>query len=111
MFNIFHNDLFLWLKNSDLHNFADDNTISGTFNNLTSLCQTLEKESELATEWFKNKSMIANPDKFQALIMSKNATDVTPKLRIYDNPIENTKSVKLLGVEINYQIKFNEHVR
>ena len=43
--------------------------------------------------------------------MSKNATDVTPKLRIYDNPIENTKSVKLLGVEINYQIKFNEHIR
>ena len=25
--NIFLNDLCLWLKNSDLHNFADDNTI------------------------------------------------------------------------------------
>ena len=27
LFNIFLNDLCLWLKNSDLHNFADDNAI------------------------------------------------------------------------------------
>ena len=54
--------------------------------------------------------MIANPDRFQAIILSKNATDVTHKLRIYDNEIETTKSVKLLAVEIGYQIKFNEHV-
>ena len=27
LFNIFINDLFLWLTKSDLHNFVDDNTI------------------------------------------------------------------------------------
>ena len=26
-FNIFLNDLFLWIKKSDLHNFADDNNL------------------------------------------------------------------------------------
>ena len=31
-------------------------------------------------------------------------------MRRYDNEIETTKSVKLLGVEIDYQIKFNEHI-
>ena len=103
MFNIFLNDLFLWLKNSDQQNFIDDNT-----NNLASLCHTLEKESESAIDWFKNNSMIANPDKFQAIILSKNATDVTHKLKIYDNEIETSKSVTLLGVETDYQIKFNE---
>ena len=54
--------------------------------------------------------MIANPEKSQAIILSKNATDVTLKLLIYDSEIETTKSVKLLGMEINYQIKFNEHI-
>ena len=87
-FNIFLNDLFLWLKNSDLHNFADDNTIAVICNNLTSLCQTLEKESESAIDWFENNSMIANPDQFQVLILSKNASDVIHKLRIYDNEIQ-----------------------
>ena len=51
----------------------------------------LEKEPESAIDWFKNNSMIANPDKFQAVILSKNAIDVTHKLRIYDNKIETSK--------------------
>ena len=77
LFNIFINDQFLWLKNSDLHNFVVDNTIAVTWNNLTSLFQTFEKESESAIDWFKNNSMIANPDKFLAITLSKNTTDVT----------------------------------
>ena len=81
LFNIFLNDLILWLKNSDLHNFADDNTIVVPCNNLTSLCQTLEKESESAIDWFKNNSIIANTDKLQATILSENATNVTHKKR------------------------------
>ena len=38
LFNIFLNDLFLCIKKSDLHNFADDNiTITATCNTLTGL--------------------------------------------------------------------------
>ena len=54
--------------------------------------------------------MTANFDKFLAIILSKNVTDVTHKLIIYDNKIETTKSVKLLGVKTDYQIKFYEHI-
>ena len=110
LFNIFLNNIFLWLKNADLHNFVDDNTVATTCNNLTSLCQTLKKESKSAMDWFKNNSMIANPDRFEGTILSKHATDATHKLTIYDNEIEATKSVRLLGVEIDYQIKFNEDI-
>ena len=63
LFNIFLNDLFLWLENSDLYNFPYDNTIVVTCNNCKSLCQMPEKESESAINWFKNDSMIANPEK------------------------------------------------
>ena len=41
LFNIFLNDLFLCIKMSDLHNFADDNTITATCNTLTGLLKTL----------------------------------------------------------------------
>ena len=34
--------------------------------------------------------MIANLDKFQAIILNKSAAGVTRKLRIYDNEIETT---------------------
>ena len=51
-------------KSSDLHNFADGDSFVVTCTNLTSLFQTLEEESKSSINWFRNNSMIANPDKF-----------------------------------------------
>ena len=54
--------------------------------------------------------MIANPDKFQAIVMNKKRENqIIHKLKIYNNEIETTKSVKLLGIEIDNQPSFNQH--
>ena len=42
LFNIFINDLFLWISNSELLNFADDNTISSAENTIEEPIITLE---------------------------------------------------------------------
>ena len=99
------------MTKSDLHNFADDNTIAVTCKNLNDLLRTLEKESESAVDWFRNNNMIANPDKFQAIIMNKRRENqITHTLKIYHNEIEATKSVKLLGIGIDNQLSFNQHI-
>ena len=46
LFKIFVNYLIFWLAISDLHNFADDNTIVVTCKNLNDILHTLEKESK-----------------------------------------------------------------
>ena len=66
LFNIFINNLFLWLTISDLHNFADDYTIAITCNNLNDLPHTLEKESDSVVDWFRNNNMIVHPNKFES---------------------------------------------
>ena len=48
LFNIFINDITLFLKNSSLSNYSDDNTISAFANTLKELINTLEKESNIA---------------------------------------------------------------
>ena len=49
--------------------------------------------------------MIANSDKFQAIVMNKRRENqITHKLKIYNHEIETSKSVKLLGVEIDNQL-------
>ena len=102
LLNIFINDLFLLLTKSDLHNFADDNTITVICKNLNDLLHTLEKESESAVDWFRNNNVITNPDKFQAIVMNKRKENqIIHKLQICNNEIETTKSVKLLGIEID----------
>ena len=58
LFNSFINDLFMYIKNSDLHNFADGNTISSVSSSLNELISELEKDRNIATQWFTDNSMI-----------------------------------------------------
>ena len=71
LFNIFINDLYLWITKTDLLNFADDNTITAAERTIENLLSTLETESQAAIEWFKLNQMIVNPEKFQAIVVKK----------------------------------------
>ena len=106
-FNIFLNYLFLCIKKSDLHNFADDNTITATCNILTGLLKTLEQES--AVSWFQQNEMIVNAEKFEVIILNKKECEAKYKLTIDNTDIESTKSVKLLGITINDRLRF-QHI-
>ena len=44
LFNIFINDLLMNINNSELHNFADDNTITCTSDSLAELIENFELE-------------------------------------------------------------------
>ena len=100
----------VWQTKSDLHNFADDNTVAVACKNLNNLLRTLEKESESALDWFRTNNMIANPDRFHAIINKRRKNAITHKLKIYNNEIETIKSVKLLDIEIDNQLSFNQHI-
>ena len=111
LFNIFINDLFLWIKNSELHNFADDNTVASAKTTIKDLIENLEAESNIAINWFKNNEMIVNPDKFQALIVNKNKNMKNEYvLKIGNSEITTEKSVTLLGIEIDNKLTFESHI-
>ena len=59
---IFINNLLLWISNSELLNFADDNTVSADENTIEGVISTLKKESQAAIDWFVSNEMIVNPD-------------------------------------------------
>jgi hypothetical protein len=42
LFNIFLNDIFYFIKNSDLYNYADDNTLSCSDHDINKVISTLE---------------------------------------------------------------------
>ena len=67
--NIFLNNLFLFIKKSDLCNFADDSTIPAICKDLHHLIHILIEQPENAITWFHNNNMIVNPGKFQPLIL------------------------------------------
>ena len=110
LFNIFINDLFLFIKDAKLANFADDNTIYAENKEIKSLLDLLEKESENAINWFKVNDMIVNPDKFQMMIIGGNKKMDTVKIKINDVEIKSESSVTLLGVEVDKELNFNNHI-
>ena len=60
----------MWSKNSELHNFTNDNTISCTSETIEKFVETLQEESEEAIKWFKENKMIVNPRKLEAIIIT-----------------------------------------
>ena len=71
LFNTFLNDIFLMLNDPDLHNFADDNTLSAVGKTIQGLVDIMQHKAESAISWMEENDMIANPDKFKAIIITK----------------------------------------
>ena len=69
LFNVFINDILLLTQN--LHSFADDNTITEIGETVQELINLLQVKTEKAINWLDLNNMIANPDKFKAIILSK----------------------------------------
>ena len=69
-FNIFMNDIF-FLLGSDLHNFADDNTVIAVVETIQDRINSLEVKTGNIIEWMKDNDMTANRNKFKAIVLTK----------------------------------------
>ena len=109
LFNIFINDLYLWVSKTDMLNFADDDTISAAEYTIEKLISTLEQDSQAAIDCFKINEMIVNPDKFQAIVVAKNRRmKDSYALNINNQTINSENCVKLLGIEIQNTLSINK---
>lgn len=110
LFNLFINDIFMFILNGNLHGFADDQTISGHADTLEQLKYILCSESNIAINWLKENKMIVNPSKFQAIVLSKSKKSVDTIFEIDQYQIKSSEYVKLLGITIDDKLTFDEHV-
>ena len=99
-----------FIKEAELANFADDNTIYVGSKDLTELLEILRKECETAINWFKTNNMIINPNKFQLMIVNFKKDLSKSVLNI--NSVELTKEscVKLLCIEIDNKLNFEKYI-
>jgi hypothetical protein len=52
LFNVFINDIFLFVKDSTIYNYADDNTVSNCDNDIDVVTKTLKNDSMELINWF-----------------------------------------------------------
>ena len=107
LFNIFMNDYFHFVD-CQVYNYADDVTLSCHGNNLLDLKLTLEDAAVQSLDWFAVNLMKANPDKFQAMCISRQNYDL--EINVHGTTVKSSECVKLLGVLIDRKLTFGDHV-
>ena len=103
--------MFFFVSSATMYNFADDNFLSGAAKTVTKFKTTLQSESEVTINWFKNNKMIVNQEKFQAIILDKQKYDYSNETVKFDNKtVETVSSVRLLAIQLDDKLNFSLHV-
>ena len=109
LFNIYINDLLLFIQDSDICNYADDTTIYTYNKNLDNIVHKLENDSTIALKWFTDNFMKLNADKCHLLVLGQRCDDPVT-VRIGSANVVNSYEEKLLGVQIDSKLSFDNHV-
>ena len=95
------NDIF-FLLGPDLHNSADDSNVITVAETIQDLMNSLEVKTNNAIEWMKDNDMIANQNKFKAIVLTKTDHNTAGiRLEFSGKTILSSNEIVLLGVTID----------
>ena len=109
LFNIFVNDLFLFVSSSILSNYADYNTFYTSGYNLKEVKEVLLNDLNKVTEWFLGNYMVLNAGKCHFMCLGKNTENETFSFK--DTITNSSKEETILGVIIDNRLTFSSHIR
>ena len=69
LFNIFINDILLFLQKCNLANYADDSTMYASEKCVSTIIDSLSHEFTILSKWFYNNFMDLNPDKCSFILL------------------------------------------
>ncbi len=112
LFNLFLNDILLFIKTSSLTNYPDDNTLIDFAKTSQEVISHLSEEGEVCLDWFSRNGMQANPTTFQLMMNDRKRTKLEsePTFTLQSITLEIEDSVKLLWIKIGRDITFKEHI-
>ena len=99
-------DLFFAVKDIDIASYADDSTPFIVENNIDNFIASLEQVSDALFNCFKINRLKNHVDKCHILI----STNKPVGIKIGDYTINKSECEKLLGVKIDVNLNFNDHI-
>ena len=109
-FNIFINHIFYVLENvCNLYSYADDITLLNTPRPIADIKYNLEISATVAIHWFDVNGMKSNLAKSQVMILNNHPDTSDISLCVNMN-IPLKYCVKSLGICLDYELNFSDHV-
>lgn len=114
LFSVYINDLPLHIS-EPCEMFADDTTIHTSNDNTTELASSLQKSADELQNWTELNHMALNPNKTETIMITtrqkrQNLTDSLPPIYICNQPIREVQEHKLLGITIDNNLSWNQHI-
>jgi len=106
LFNIFICDMFSFMADFEIANYADDSTPFCAKEESNLVIEELEISSSVLFTWLRNNYMKANTDKSHLLFSCHNNISAS----IDGNITQSENSQVLLGVTIDSKLSFNEYI-
>ena len=97
--------MLLFIKETDICNFADDTTLYACGKELDTISFTLEIETNRAIQWLKDNEIVANPPKFQLMFLSK-LKNIEKNISFEGKTIKSSDTVELLRITLDKNINF-----
>ena len=110
LFNVFINDLLLFIKETDICHFAEDTTLYACGKDLGTISNKLELEINTAIQSIKDNEMVANPSKFQLMILSK-YKNTEENMSFDSKTITLSDTFELVGVTLDKNVNFKRYVQ
>ena len=108
LFNIFLSDLFLFLSNSSLNNYADDNTLYTFGDQVKKIKDNLRNSFDMVHQWFYENYMVRNAGKCHFMCLRNNTENET--FLFHNILMNNSKEQKIVGDIIDNKLNFKSYI-
>ena len=115
LFAIYINDLPLSIRNVKVDMYADDTTLHVAHKNPQDIQLSLQSAMNDLTVWLERNKLVLNVDKTKIMLIGsahnlKNIKSDTINVNVNGKMLEIVDSAKMLGVEVDSFLNFNNHV-
>ena len=112
LFNIFINDIFFFIANHNITNYADDNGVFSSNKDINIALNEVENNAIILNTWFQNNLMVANTSKYNLITFgNKNYHQINVNnYVIQETRNDDIKNKKLLGIIFDKELNFDDHI-
>ena len=113
LFLMFINDMHLYMEHCDTDYYADDTTVHTNGKNEIAVQAKLQLDARNAELWSKQNKMYLNYDKTTCMLIgTRYRTQNSQQLNIYidNNKIKSVNKQKLLGIYIDENLLWSDHI-
>ena len=113
IFTIYGADIEEGVKHSSIYNYADDTSYSVADKEIDTVVKKLEEDAEGILQFMASNGLVANPSKTEFILLNnkrkKEDEGEVVKIRVGDTEIPQSKSARLLGIDLDEDQKWKSH--